>query len=716
MRTKSIITNAHTHGYQLWLCIMVAVFPGVQISASEHGISTVQDVSQQVVSYTAEFFTRYQPNTALDMVRQLPGFQLDDGDGTRGFASSVGNLLINGRRPSAKQDLLSATLARIPANQVERIELIRGQAQGIDLQGQAVLANVYLRTDIPATYRWELWALHNKAAPFKPGGSISMSDRWGDIDFNTGIDMERDTSGWFGIESRYDGSRMLLETGPTDSMEKGFRLNSLSFNASSWIGDNFVQINSRLTTNKTTYERPATSVSQLPDNRTSDVFIETNNKNFEYELGGDIERGIYDNLIGKLILLYIDGDQNSASLQENINSLQGQTLFRLADTDTLRKEQITRLEFDWTGLMDHALQFNFERAYNVLDRGLVQTDDRGAGPIPVNVPGANSRVEEVRWDFLLQDTWSHGNVILDLGLGAETSTLSQTGDAELERDFFFLKPFAVLGYSAGQDKQTRVRVAREVSQLILGDFVSAIVLEDDDVARGNPNIRPESTWITEVSYEQRFGRQTLIKLTGFHHWITDVLDLLPLTSNIEVPGNIGDGRRWGLRLESSFPLERLGLQGAKIDIRTLLQDSSVTDPVTGLKRRLSGDGGGIGYRTLETLNQNIEYHVRVDYRQDFEQARAAWGWTVADRGDRPLFRVNELDLYNEGTAVTIFVETTRWFGIKIRILAENVLNYRQNRERIQFAGERDLSAVDSIIVRDRRHDISRIGLYLNGNF
>jgi hypothetical protein len=716
MRTKSIITNAHTHSYRLWLCIMVAIFPGVQISASEHDISTVQDVSQQVVSYTAEFFTRYQPNTALDMVRQLPGFQLDDGDGTRGFASSVGNLLINGRRPSAKQDLPSATLARIPANQVERIELIRGQAQGIDLQGQAVLANVYLRTDIPATYRWELWALHNKAAPFKSGGSISMSDRWGGIDFNTGIDMERDTSGWQGTESRYDGNRMLLETGPTNSTEKGFRLNSLSLNASSWFGDNFVQLNSRLTVNKSTYERPSSSVSLLQDNRMRDVFVETTNKNLEYELGGDVERSISDNLMGKLILLYIDRDQNSASVQENIDSLQGRTLFRLADTDTFRKEQITRLEFDWAGFMDHAVQFNVERAYNVLDRGLIQTDDRGAGPTLVDVPGANSRVEEVRWDLLLQDTWSLGNFNLDIGTGAEASTLSQTGDAELERNFFFLKPFAVLGYSAGQDKQTRLRVARDVSQLVLGDFVSAIVLEDDEVARGNPNIRPETTWIAEISYEQRFGRQSLIKLTGFHHWISDVLDLLPLTSRIEVPGNIGDGRRWGLRLESSFPLEWLGLQGAKIDIRTLLQDSSVTDPVTGLKRRLSGDGGGTGYRVLETLNKNIEYHVRVDYRQDFEQARVAWGWTVADRGDRPLFRVNELDVYNEGAAVNIFVETTRWFGLKIRVLAENVLSYRQNRERIQFAGERDLSAVNSIIVRDRRHDISRIGLYLNGNF
>jgi hypothetical protein len=702
--------------YGLWACILIAVFPGVRVTASEHDLSSSQQAVHQAVEYPSAFFGRYQPNTALDMVRQIPGFQLDDGDGTRGLASSAGNILINGRRPSAKQDLPSATLARIPASQVDRIELIRGQAEGIDFQGQSVLANVYLRTDNPASIRWEAWIQYSEPAPIKPGGNISMSDRWGGVDFNTGIDFERDTSGWRGTESEYDANGILLETGPSDSTEKGYRLNSLSFNASSWAGENFVQFHSRLTVNKTTYFRPSSSVTQLPGNRTRDEIIDITNKNLEYELGADAERSLSDSLVGKLILLYTDDDANSDSSQEVTDSILGRTLFRLADTDTVRKEQITRLEFDWSGFSRHALQLNLERAHNVLDRSLIQTDDRGAGPVTVDVPGGNSRVKEVRWDLLLQDTWSYGNLDFDLGLGAEASTLSQTGDAELERNFFFLKPFALLAYSPDSGNQTRLRLAREVSQLDLGDFVSATVFEDDDFALGNPNIRPQTTWVSEISHEHRFGRESVITLTGFHHWITDVLDLLPLSPSFEAPGNIGDGRRWGIELESSFPLERLGLHGAKIDFRALWQDSVVTDPVTGLDRRLSGQGGGTGYRVLATLNENIGYHFRVDYRQDFEEARVAWGWTVADRGSRPLFKVNELDVHNEGTAVDAFVETTRWFGIKIRILMENMVNFKRNRNRILYVGERDLTPVESIIVRDRQHDISRIALYVNGAF
>jgi len=689
---------------------------GLIANASEHDTSLADDADTQIIEYRTEFFDRYRPNTALDMVNQLPGFQLDDGAGTRGFATSAGNILFNGRRPTAKQDLPSATLARIPASQVERIELIRGQAAGIDFQGQSVLANVYLRTDVPAAIRWELWAQHNDSAPFKPGGSISLSDHVGGIDYNVGIDVERDTSGYIGIESVFDSNGVLIETGPNNNTEKGFRINSLSLNAASFIGKSFAQLNTKFSGNNSTYTRPSRIIPQFPGIPTIDVLIVSDIKNRQYEVGADIERNLRPQLTGKAILLFVNKERSDLSSRRVTDSDVGQTLLRIADTDTDEEEYIARFEFDWSRFEDHAIQINLERTFNVLDRSLLQTDDRGSGPVEVDVPGGNSRVEEVRWDFLLQDTWELGDFELDYGLGAEASTLSQTGDAELERDFFFLKPLLVLGYSPHQSRQTRFRVAREVSQLDLDDFVSATVFEDDDLALGNPNIRPDTTWIAELSYERRFGQQSVVKLTAFHHWISDVLDLLPLTPDFEAPGNIGDGKRWGVEFESTIPLDRLGLRGAKIDVRARWQDSVVTDPVTGQDRRLSGEAGGSGYRTLGTLNENMKYHARLDFRQDLEAARLAWGWTVADRGDRPLYKVNELDVHSEGSAVNVFVETTRWFGIKIRLIAENVLDFERSRERTLFVGERDLTPVDSIIRRNRRHDISRVSLFLSGSF
>ena len=94
-----------------------------------------------IMAYPAAFFASAQPNTAMDMIGRLPGFNFDGGDGVRGFSGAAGNVLIDSERPATKSDDLESILRRIPATQVERIEVIRGGAPGIDMQGQSVVAN-----------------------------------------------------------------------------------------------------------------------------------------------------------------------------------------------------------------------------------------------------------------------------------------------------------------------------------------------------------------------------------------------------------------------------------------------------------------------------------------------------------------------------------------------------------------------------------------------
>jgi len=64
----------------------------------------------------------------------------------RGFSGSVGNVLVDGARPASKNEGLGDILSRIPATQVERIELIRGGAPGVEMQGFSQVVNVIRRT------------------------------------------------------------------------------------------------------------------------------------------------------------------------------------------------------------------------------------------------------------------------------------------------------------------------------------------------------------------------------------------------------------------------------------------------------------------------------------------------------------------------------------------------------------------------------------------
>ncbi len=669
--------------------------------------------NEEIVVYPASFYSRFTPNTAFDMIRQTPGFILDDGGDQRGLGASAGNILINDRRPSAKQDLPSVILARIPAGLVEKVEVIRGQVRDIDLQGQSVVANIVLKEDTEAAIRWDVKWRYNIDFKSTYEGGISISDNWNGIDYNAGVEMRYFTRGDYTFQDRFDGNDVLEEKRIDDYFLDGFR-GAANLNLSTPVGENLVKFNTTFNWQDQDGLRQIEETDQPPPGTFRREFIGSDEKLRGIEIGTDIERYLVPDLQATLIGLFIYSREDNFEILRRALNIGPTTFLRQADEDSKSTEGIVRLEFDWTGIPNHNIQANLEGAVNILDGGLFQTEDTGAGDEEVSVPGANSRVEETRGDFLLKDTWSLGNLELDYGLGAEVSNISQTGDAVLERSFTFLKPQAVLSHNSDQGQQTRLSVFREVAQLDFGDFITGNVFEDDDVALGNPNLKPDTTWVAEISHERRFGPESILRITVFHHWISDALDLLPLSETFEATGNIGDARRWGGTIETSIPLQWLGLTGARLDIFGRWQDSSVTDPVTGEKRVLS-DRTPPGRLMPLVFSTENKYAFSVNFRQDFQAEKVSWGWDIRERGEHPRFRANELDILDEDMEFNAFIETTRWFGLKLRFDAENILDITSTRDRIRYTGARDLTPVrfreDQIRTRSFRFAFSVSGSF-----
>jgi len=130
--------------HQLLLAMLAAATPEAAV---------VQPAEAQgVTPYPAAFFAEAQPNSAMDMIARIPGFSFDEGDQVRGYGGAAGNVLIDGQRPATKSEGLEDALRRIQASQVERIDIIRGGAPGIDMQGKTVIANVILRQDKPGQW------------------------------------------------------------------------------------------------------------------------------------------------------------------------------------------------------------------------------------------------------------------------------------------------------------------------------------------------------------------------------------------------------------------------------------------------------------------------------------------------------------------------------------------------------------------------------------
>ena len=109
------------------------------------------DAAAPVLSYDEEYFQRFEPLSVGDMMKRVPGvsFQSDIGEyaepSLRGIGSEYTQILVNGRRISGSTNDNTVVVDRIPAELVDRVEIIRSPSSDIDSQGVGGTLNIILK-------------------------------------------------------------------------------------------------------------------------------------------------------------------------------------------------------------------------------------------------------------------------------------------------------------------------------------------------------------------------------------------------------------------------------------------------------------------------------------------------------------------------------------------------------------------------------------------
>jgi len=185
--------------------------------------------------------------------------------------------------------------------------------------------------------------------------------------------------------------------------------------------------------------------------------------------------------------------------------------------------------------------------------------------------------------------------------------------------------------------------------------------------------------VAEGVYERRFGEIGVISLTVFYNYVQDLIDLIPTSETTEATGNIGNGTRYGVEVGFTTPFDFIGLSDARVDVTYRIQDSSVTDLVTGGSRRFSNERP----RSIE-----------VDFRKELPSLRSATGFRYFEENDSQFFGVDEFVRQdNNKSRVSVFWETTLPFGVKVRGEMNNVFNIKEPRQRTVFNGSRALGNI-----------------------
>jgi outer membrane receptor protein involved in Fe transport len=654
------------------------------VAAATPAPDEAEPAESQVVTYEPDFFNRYDPVTALDMVRQIPGFKLEsrsqfgNSPDVRGFGAAAGNILINGKRPSTKSDSMDSLLARISAGEVLRLELIRGAtgASDRDITQGSVVVNIVLneRTGGRDPSPWEV-ALQYEDGAFSPFAEFAISTQ------------RKKTKYLLGLERTYFDWDVRGPEQLSSATEPGERRSEIQFrdgdnlsldlkSETQLSGEGTLRLNAKgaLKTNNGL----EVSDRRLETGRT-DLFLRSNNSETEeFEVGGDYERNIAANMAVKLIALLSREHQDGGS---GLDIARGDDSSEISLSTTLSDEgeTIGRLEFDWSKWSRHAIKFGGEVAHNFVESRFDLTVDDGTGPVSIDVPGANTRVTERRGETFVSDTWPVSETItVNLGFALEVSKIEQSGDVGKSRSFTYPKPSFSITSSPSSVSQWRLRAERQVSQLNFFDFVSSSNFEDLDTDFGNPDLQPERTWHLTSTHERRFGDISVLEVGAFYDKIDDVEDLLPVGEDAEIVGNIGDGKRWGATVNLTVPLTFLGLKDSRFDLEYEAQDSSVTDPVTGEKRKLSGES---------------DHKVEASFRKELPSLNAAIGGNFNWGSTPTVFGFDELVSERPRSHMNFHLEARVWKGFKARFEVFNVLDKPQTRRRTVFAGSRLSSGV-----------------------
>jgi hypothetical protein len=679
---------------RFWAGAAVAALIGVCGAASAQ--ETAPADGQGVIVYDQAFFASARPTTALDMIARLPGFVFDDPDNARGFNGTAGNVLINGDRPVTKTESLEAVLRRIAADGVERVELIRGGAPGIDMQGRAVLANVVLKTAARTekVINYDAYLYPDGYVGLVPSFNISRRQGVNETELNGRLFWDRTDNTLDGLKTIdfANGAQQRALLDMHDHVYGG----ELRGAVQRPILGGKVRVNGVVGIDD--YDRSvATKVYAGPG--VSDYSTERY-RSWSTEAGGRFDRKVGAQTDLEIVALQRFENSEYASAARVSASEFGED--DVSGESILRGVLRTKRGDAWS------LEGGLEGAYNFLD-----SDTRfSVAGAPIALPAASVKVEELRGEAFGTATWRpSAKLTVEAGARIEQSTIRSDGDVDLEKTLVFLKPRVLATWSPTPTSQVRVRLEREVGQLDFHDFVASAALNGAGIQTGNPNLEPQQAWVAELALEQRFWDQGAVIATVRHERLTDVVDRVPVCTDLDgngcddldgdgvpdvfdSPGNIGDGDLTEAALDFSLPLDRFGVPGGLFRTKATYRWSRVTDPTTGVERRISGQHAFDG-----------EMH----FTQDLPRWRATWGVDATFGNIARSYRLAQIDTTELGTYLSAYIEFKPRPNLSLRAEVVNLGSRPYTQTYKVYSGPRNTAPVQLV---DSREYKTAPGLFL----
>ncbi|MFN3464248.1 MAG: TonB-dependent receptor plug domain-containing protein [Terricaulis sp.] len=754
----------------LMSCCMA--FPGAALAQDPADEETLEDivitgeiqyrnrtdtVAPELV-YDQQFFEQFEPLSVGDQLSRVPGvaFTSDIGERDapqmRGLGEGFTQVLVNGRAiPGAGNDR-TVFVDRIPAEIIDRIEIVRSPSADIDSQGIGGTINIILKDgmSLPPGVIARIGGIYDIDNEELNGlGALSFSGRTDDrrvawsatMDYQTRYNVKvldqqlfDDTSPGFGASD--DGTDLFQPDGftfpgpSTLAIEHQDQIDTrdstdMSFNGDLTFAlapnhtlrlDAFVLSTEREETESGVLYAREDGVATANDDVSDEVWeldtIESQRQNIEQMSYG-------------LSVLYEGQLSPSWSFESQAryaNFTEDNIETSFEDDPPEPVEQVL-IDSDDTELsIDGALTFNsdaFARSLGLASfefevgaalknktRDYSQQefeDDNGDGDFDdpddnVTPDSGIFEYEEDRFDaWIMAEFGITENLTVQLGVRSESTETEAriVGGASGSNSSDEINPSFHAQWTPWENGQFRVSYARTVRRPTLDQlvpFANSDSPEDDDETFGNPNLKQETSWGYDIGYEHRLGQRGVVGFNYFHRDVSDLISLVNTGVSTGVPGAF------------EYTYENTGdgeVSGWEVDISTPLSFMGL-DETGFFANYTSLDSERIEPLTGITarFNAQPEYVYNFGVTQNLPSWNSSVGFSYRKQGMSESLFLGEVERQWYDANLEVFVEHRLSENVVLRIVGNNLLDADSIQAERNFDGDTAQEIVDNQIAGD----------------
>ncbi len=656
------------------------------------------------LSYDLEYFQRFEPISAGDALKRLPGvsFSSDvleyDQVQLRGLPSTYAQVQVNGQNMTGAGNDRVFMVDRIPAELIDGIEVIRSPSADMSSEGIGGTVNAKLKRAGQIKGGWVRGSGFGvEDDELRGAGSVGYGDTIGDTSYLMSIDVQQRRNPKFKDTKIFDASSGELKEFSTQEDTRDGTDYAFNGEVAQKIGDGLLRLygfyvvtdrdENELTP---TYEEDGGAFPLVEIAKQHEGIVQQN-----MSIVGD-----YTVPVGKdeaQVIVGYNRFTDNLGTKEYVS--EPPDPFELDATET-----VDTLDQDWFGTLAYTARFNEIISVKVGTDGRIKTRDFRQTEDGDIADNGLFDIEERRIDPYVKATWTFLP-----GLTVETGLRYEHTEREFSSDDFTgektsdeFNPSAHVRYALTDTTMLRFSVARTVLRPSF-DMLTPATLEEEPTDKyataGNPNLDQETAWGIDVGFDQKIGDRGILGFNFFNRAIKDKIELIG--DGTDLPGsdcdgsecklltykNVGDARAWGIEVDVDLPLTALGLPDTSISANYTWLRSEVDDPLfPGQKRR---------------FRDQPNYVYNIGLIQNLPSWKSTFGVTYQKRGESETYEYDEIEKLSYEGNLEAFWETRLSNSTVIRFTGANLLDAEKVENKRIYELDRTESLEEIEVERER---------------